>query len=236
MLLLMIAVLQAEAQFNDSTHYYLNFAAAGSINQTNNDHAYLLSHTLRFSIKQKTYSLNAFSSYNYGQQNRVISNNDFTSTLDGNRYIRDSKFFYWGLLNYTSSYSLRINGQFQGGAGIAYRFVDNKNAYFSLSDGLLYEASDLMVDSVRDVYNTFRNSFRIAFKWTIHDLLVLNGTSFLQNALSDGKDYIIRSNLGLSVKLRKWLSLTTAFTYNKFNRTHRENLLFNYGLQVEKYF
>jgi hypothetical protein len=93
-----------------------------------------------------------------------------------------------------------------------------------------------MLDPVHDVYNTYRNSFRVVFKWTIHNILVLNGSNFVQNSLSNGKDYILKSNLGLSVKLKKWLSLTTAFTYNKFSRTGRENLLFNYGLTIEKYF
>lgn len=228
--------LKVKAQFNDSTHYYINFTGVGSINKTNNDKAYLLNQALKFSVKKKAYSLNALSGYMYGQQNKQVTNNDFTASIDANFYHRDSKLFYWGLVNYTSSYSLRINSQFQGGAGIAYRFIDNKDAYFNLSDGILYEAGDLFLDTLHDMYHTFRNSFRVVFKWTIRDLLVLNGSSFIQNSLSDRNDYILKSNLGLSVKLRKWLSLTAAFAYNRFNRTSRENLLFNYGLTVEKYF
>jgi hypothetical protein len=227
---------KAKAQFTDSTHYYLNFAATGSINQTNNDNSYLLNQALKFSIKKKTFSLNAFSSYNYGQQNKIISNNDVTASFDGNLYTRNPRFFYWGLVNYTSSYSLKINNQFQGGAGAAYSFIKNKNAYLNVSDGMLYEAGDLILDTLHDVYNTFRNSLRVSFRWSIYELFVLDGTNFFQNSLSNGNDYIIKSNIGLSVKLRKWLSLTTAFTFNKFNRTDRQNLLFTYGLSMEKYF
>jgi len=236
LLFLIFLQLKTEAQFSDSTYYYVNFSATGSINQTENNKAYLLNQALRFSVKKKAYSLNAFSAYNYGEQNRVLTNNDFTASMDGNLYHRDSKLFYWGLLNYTSSYSLKINSQFQGGVGLAYRFVDKKEAYFNLSDGILYEDGDLFLDTLHDMYHTFRNSFRVVLKWTIRDLLVVNGSGFIQNSLSDGNDYILKSNLGLSLKLRKWLSLTTAFTYNRFNRTSRENLLFNYGLTVEKYF
>jgi hypothetical protein len=228
--------LKDSAQFNDTTYHFVNFSSTGSINQTNNTNAYLLNQALRFSIKKKKYSLNAFSGYNYGAQNRILTNNDFTASMDGNLYHGDSKLFYWGLLNYTSSYSLKINNQFQGGAGIAYRFIDSATAYFNLSDGILYETGDLFLDTLHDVYHTFRNSFRVMFKWAILDRLLINGSGFIQNSLSDGNDYILKSNLGISFKLRKWLSLTTAFTYNKFNRTSRENLLFNYGLAVEKYF
>jgi hypothetical protein len=34
----------------------------------------------------------------------------------------------------------------------------------------------------------------------------------------------------------RWLSLTMGLTYNKLGRTDRENLLFNLGLSVERYF
>lgn len=226
----------AFGQFSDTTHYYLNLTSTGSVNRTNNSKAYLLNHVLKFTVKKKAYSLNAFSNYIYGKQDSSVSNNDFTTTLDGNLYLRNSKFFFWGLLNYTSSYSLKVNSLFQGGAGAAYSFIDDKNNYLNVSDGLLYETGNLMLDTVHNVYNTYRNSFRVVFKWTIRNILVLNGSNFVQNSLSSRKDYILRSNLGLSVKLKKWLSLTTAFTYNKFSRTGRENLLFNYGLTIEKYF
>ncbi|WP_188133799.1 hypothetical protein [Chitinophaga sp. CF418] len=70
----------------------------------------------------------------------------------------------------------------------------------------------------------------------IHDFIIADGTHFLQNSLSHGSDYNIRSTSDLSILLRKWLSITATMTYNKLNRTARENLLFNYGRTVEKYF
>jgi hypothetical protein len=228
--------LKARAQFSDSVYHYINFTATGSVNRANSDKSYLFNQALKFSIKKKAFSLNAFAGYMYGEQNKAVTNNDFSTSLDGNIYHGDSKLFYWGLVNFTSSYSLKINSQFQGGAGIAYRFADDKKFYFNLSDGILYETGDLFLDTLHDVYNTFRNSFRIVLKWTIGETLAFNGTSFVQHSLADAHDYILKSNLGLSLKLRKWLSLTCAFGYNKFSRTNRENLLFTYGLTAEKYF
>ena len=86
------------------------------------------------------------------------------------------------------------------------------------------------------MYQTFRNSLRLQYKFVIKEIVVLEGRHFLQNSLSLGSDYIIKSNTALSVKLRSWLAVTAALTYNKLNRTNRENLLMNYGLTVEKYF
>lgn len=142
-----------------------------------------------------------------------------------------------GVTSFASSYSLKIYHQFQAGAGIGYSIINDSLADLVISDGLLYETSDLLLPSGKqDNYNTVRNSLRIKYKWMINDLLSFEGTHFWQPALSDFNDYMIRSNTTLSIKLRKWLNLTTGFTYNKISRTGRENLLINFGLTAETYF
>ena len=100
-----------------------------------------------------------------------------------------------------------------------------------------FENSDLFLkDTIPDVYHTFRNSFRVLYKWAIKDMIVLEGAHYYQQSLGHGSDFIFKSNNSLSVKLRSWLLLTAALTYNKVNRTDRENLLINYGVTIEKYF
>jgi len=225
----------AAAQFNDTTHYFINVASTGAINQTNNSNTYLLNNSIRYSMKFDKFRFNTFANYTYGAQEKNLTNNDLVLTADGNFYQR-KHFFYWILANYTSSYSLKILSQLQSGAGAAYSFFDTANAYLNISDGILYERGDLFVDTVHDRYNTLRNSFRLVFRFTIKDLFIFEGQNFLQNSLSTISDYVIKSNLLLTVRLKKWLGLTAGFNYNKFNRTARENLFFNYGLRFEKYF
>lgn len=225
------------AQFNDSTHYYVSYKSAGSINRTNANSAYLLNNAFKVGVNQKRISLNFANSWVYGQQQNNLTNNDFTSTLDCNSYNSIPHFFYWGLGNYMASYSLKIISQYQAGAGLAYNLVDKDKLKINVSDGILYESSDLSVtDSTHDKYTTYRNSLRFSFKFHIHELITFNGVNFLQNSLSSRSDYIIKSNLTLGVKLRKWLTLTTTYSYNRYNRTNRENTLFSYGLTVEQYF
>jgi len=228
----------AFAQYSDSVHYYLGYAASGNVNQTNDGRTYLLNNALKAGIRQKKVSFNLNNGWIYGAQNSQLTNNDFQSALDVNFYTTIRHFYYWGLGNYTTSYSLKINHQVQGGAGAAYSFIDTGDNYLNLSDGILYEKSDLYLnDSVRDVYNTFRNSLRLSFKFSlVKNIIMVNGTGFLQNSLSYSNDYIVRCNAGLAVKLKKWLALTAGFTYNRFNRTERENMLFTYGVTVERYF
>jgi hypothetical protein len=225
------------AQFSDSVHYYVKYASTGSLNRTNTGNAFLLNNNLGFKISKKRMSLNTGASYVYGKQDHSITNNDVSAVMDVSVYRGERKPYYWGLANFDKSYSLKINSRFQGGGGIAYDVIHHKNATLNLSDGILFEASNLYLeDTIPDVYQTVRNSLRISYKWVIINMVVLEGANYLQNSLIHGSDYSIKCNNSLSVKLRSWLSITAAMTYNKLNRTDRENLLMNYGLTVEKFF
>ncbi len=92
------------------------------------------------------------------------------------------------------------------------------------------------MDTVLNNYHTFRNSFRLSFRWTPVKNIVLEGTNYLQNSLSNRQDYIITSNLALSFVIYKWLSLSSVFIFNRFNRTNQQNLLLTYGLKVDRTF
>lgn len=228
----------ARAQFSDSVTYYTGLNATGTYNRTNDGgELYNFNNAAKLSVRKKSVSLNSNTKWVYGKQNDLLTNNDFSSALDFNLYKTFPHFYYWGLANYTSSYSLKQNHQLQGGLGIAYNFIDKTNANINLSDGLIYEYSDVVLsDSTNDVYSTWRNSLRISFRWDIRNRIFVNGTGYLQHSLNYGDDYIIRSDLALGIKLRKWLSLTTALSYNEVSKTRQENLLITYGLLIEKYF
>lgn len=227
----------ATAQFSDSTHYYVKYASTGSINRTEDANAYLLNNSLAFKISKKKMVLNADAGYIYGQQNGALTNNDFAASLNFNLYQGSRRFYYWGLMSYLKSYSLKVNDQFQGGVGAAYDVISKPNATLNLSDGILFENNDLLLkDTIPDVYHTFRNSFRLYYKWTINKIIVLEGAHYYQQSFQYASDYMLKSSNSLSIKLRSWLAITAALNYNKVNRTERENLFINYGLTVEKYF
>lgn len=223
----------AHAQFNDTTHYHVVMASSGSINKTDDATAYLLNNSLNFGVKKKDITLNSTNTWIYGKQNNLLTNNDFSSSLFFNLYKTFPHFYYWGLLNYNTSYSLKINNQLLGGLGVAYSLADQPNAYLNLSDGVLFDQSDLLVN---EIYHTYRNSFRLQYHFAIKDKFTLDGSNFLQNSFNNRHDYIIRSTTTLGVKLRKWISLTTSLTYNKMNITNSDNLIFTYGLTLDKYF
>ena len=136
-----------------------------------------------------------------------------------------------------------INHQLQAGLGIGYNIFDKKAATLIVSDGPLYEKGDLY-DSLyggqngnvfqRDRYQTVRNSLRILGHFVIQDRYTLDGTFFLQNSFAYWRDYILRLNGGVGIKLYKWLALTSSFSYSKFTRTRGRNVLVSFGLAIQK--
>jgi len=225
------------AQFNDSIHHQLKYAATGVFNNTNDGRSYVLNNAVSFTVSKKKITLNSSNAWIYGKQGSNLTNNDFSSGLNFDLLKNMQRLYYWGLATFTTSYSLKINHQFQAGAGIGYNIFNRKDLELVVSDGILYETNDLqLTPQTRDEYQTFRNSLRVKYHWEIKDLLVFDGSHFWQPSLSGFDDYIIRSSSSLTLKLRKWLGITTAVNYNKLSRTRRENLLINFGLTAETYF
>jgi hypothetical protein len=228
----------AFAQFNDSINYYVNHTSTGIINKTNDGSSYVFNNALKFNIYKKNYSLSTTNSWIYGENQNNKTNNDFTSVFDFNLFKTQRHIYYWGLIIYDKSYSLKINNRLQSGLGVGYYIIDRKNFVLQISDGILYENNDLYDSETggNPDYQILRNSFRVKFRLVAKEIFILEGSDFLQNSLASKEDYIIKSNTSLSIKLRKWLSFTTAVNYNKLNRTGRENLLINFGLTMDKYF
>lgn len=227
----------AFSQFNDSTHHRFSFASTGTINQTKDAKSFVSNNLISYEVNQKKLSFNTAAGWVYGKQQKQLSNNDYSAfaNLD---YLKDIKrLYYWGLFYFDKSYSLKVNYRFQLGGGVAYNVLNKPELNLSLSDGFVYESSDL-TDAVigKDVYQTVRNSFRLKFHWAYKDILVFDAAEFYQPSLASFDDYILKSNNSLSIKLSKWLAINASMAYNKISRTERENLLITYGLKIDKYF
>jgi len=231
------ASLSAKAQFNDSTFYYFKYASTGIVNRTNDANSFVLNNAVNLGINKKKVSSNISSAWVYGQQNKSLTNNDFSSYADVDLFKNMHRLYYWGLLTYETSFSLKINRRLQTGAGITYTAIKDSTATLVLSDGFLYETGDLIDAQLgKDLYQAIRNSFRIKYRWLIRDKLILEGTAFYQPSVTDITDYNIKSVTNLTLKLRRWLGITASGVYNSINRTKRDNLLITFGLTVEKYF
>ncbi len=236
--ILLLNLLSAEAQFTDTTNYYVRYNSTGVINRTNDQRSYVLNNALRFSLYKKSVSLNSNNTWIYGRQQSEVTNNDFASILDFDVYKSKRSVYYWGLLNYEKSYSLRIRHRFQSGAGIGYYIIDRDNFVFQLSDGILYETSKIESSEGAGApeVEILRNSLRLKFRYVFRDAIKIDHVDFVQHSLKDRKDYILRSNTVVAAKIYKWINLALTVDYNKTSVTGRENLLINYGILLEKYF
>jgi hypothetical protein len=173
----------------------------------------------------------------YGSQNDDLTNNDFSAHADIEFGKGVHKLYYWALVDYDKSFSLKINDRVQAGAGIGYDFIDSPYLKINVSDGILYEYGNIKdASNIQTIYNTARNSFRLMYHWSLKDRLIIDGIHFYQPSLQDISDYLITSTNNVSVKLKKWLAITGSFIYNKVSRTKRENVLMTYGIAIEKYF
>jgi hypothetical protein len=216
-------------------HVVLN--TTGSLNKSEGVTSTLFNNMLNLGMKKKTVSFNFDNNYVYGKSGTALTNEDFSSVFQVNFYKPKTHFYYWGLANYNTSYSLKVNYQVLAGGGAAYSIFDTKHSYLNISDGLLSDNSDLVLpDTARLVYHTIRNSFRLQFKFNIKDKVIFDGSDFLQNSLQEGSDYIIRSTTNLSVKITNWLNLSSSLNYDIFKRTQSSSLIFTYGLKFDRYF
>ena len=235
--LCVVPFLPASAQFNDSINYHLRFVTTGSLNKTVDGDAYLLNNGLGFNINKRKVTLNTNAGWVYGQLNNTLTNNDFIATADMDFLKKVSKLYYWALLNFESSYSLKTKYRFQPGAGIGYRFIDTINAAFTVSDGILFETANLTdATSGNNKYQTARNSLRVKYRFIIGKVITIEGVNLWQPSFLSFEDYILKFNNSLSFKLREWLNLTSAISYNRISRTDSDNLLFTFGITLDKYF
>jgi hypothetical protein len=226
------------SQFSDSVHYYINISGTGNINKTSTGTDYLLNNELRFQADKKIFSINSMASYIYGKNPTSKTNDDIVAMLNLDILKGVRKFYYWGLAGYEKSFSLQLDSRFQAGAGVGYVFVNKPKANLEISDGVLYETTDLAVvdEHERTSYQTARNSLRLKYRFIIKEIFSVDGVNFFQSSLFDGRDYIIKLNNNLAVRLYKWINLTASFNYNRLNATSTENLYLTYGLTFEKYF
>jgi hypothetical protein len=238
-ILLALVTHSSFGQFSDTVNYHLKAAATGNMNRTNTGTSSIFNNLLGFDINKKHVSFNSSAAYIYGRNPTQKTNDDFIAVMNFDYLQAVSKLYYWGLASYEKSFSLKVDNRFQAGGGLGYNIMNKPEATIIVSDGLLFETADLSQKDQygRTSYQTLRNSFRLKFRFRIKDdLITVDGTEFLQNSLSEGQDFILKLNANFSIRLYKWLSLTSAFNYNRMNAIGTENLFLSYGLTFDRYF
>ncbi|WP_299255607.1 DUF481 domain-containing protein [uncultured Cytophaga sp.] len=233
-----VSITAVSAQYADTAVYYVKGSLTGIYNKTNTAESFLANNSLRFSVSKKNMLFNSLGSWAYGKQTAGLTNDDYNVSTDFNLYNKKQIFFAWGYSAYDKSYSLKINSRLQIGAGIGYDVLKSSLMSISLSDGFVYEYNDYFPNadvSFRDS-ETLRNSFRAKYTLYVNKIITIRGNNIWQQSLKKENDYILKFTNSLDFKIKKWLSITIATTYNKINSTSRENFLLTYGLTFDKSF
>ena len=220
----------------DSNKREIDYTSSGSVNKTQKGTSYLLTNFIGGTFKKNTTITSVGSSFIYGKQNLIQTNKDFAGfiNIDLFKSPQFNKIYYWYLMDYNNSYSLKVFNELQTGVGEAYLFINNKNIKLSFSDGIIFDQSNVVLNNNKIYHQTYRNSLKLKIHFSINELITLDETSFLQNSFKESNDYIIKTNVSLKYKINSWLGLTTNLLYNKYNYISRQNLLITYGLTINK--
>lgn len=227
----------AFGQFNDSINHYIHIGSTGTFSKTNDLNSFVIANNLKFTVSKKHFSFHTANSWVYGEQSDVVSNNDYSSLIEFDFLKNEKRLYYWGTGTFDKSYSLKIDFRFQAGAGLGFNVVQSPKLLINITEGLLYETGSLIDKDLgeRD-YDVWRNSARIKYRWVIQDIIILDGSLFYQPSISTRHDTIFKSATTLSIKIRKWLSVSSALTYNEITLTDRRNLIVTYGVVMERFF
>ncbi len=236
-LLLILSNAVAHAQFNDSINHYLYTGSTGTFTRTGDVSSYVISNNIKFTVSKKRFSFHTAHSWIYGKQASIRSNNDFSSLVEFDFLKNEKRIYYWGSSTFDKSYSLKIDYRYQAGSGIGINLVQRPDLLINLTEGILYEKGNLIDRDLgeRD-YDVWRNSARVKYRWVIKDIIIFDGYAFYQPSISTRKDVIFKTASTLSVKVRKWLSLSSAITYNEITLTNRRNLVITYGVVLDRFF
>jgi hypothetical protein len=156
----------------------------------------------------KVFKLATSPSYIYGQQNGLLAENEFFVDLRTNLFY-EKRFYYLAFTSFEKSNLRKIENRFIGGAGVGYRLIKKERTTLSVTNVLLYEKTDFILNEKFPDRNLWRNSTRISGEYSFNDSkFSLSHILFIQPIITEN-NFRWNGNLILKYQLSKQLSLRT---------------------------
>ena len=153
----------------------------------------------------KTFKLSSSPSYVYGKQNKVLAEQETFVDLRAS-FLYEKRFYYLAFTSFERSNLRKINNRFVGAGGIGFKFVQKKTAYISVTNVLLYEKTDFVVNEKFPDRNLWRNSTRLFGEYTFDKgKMSLSNTLYLQPSITE-KNFRWNGNLILRYQVSKNVS------------------------------
>lgn len=197
---------EEEEKDNTPAKFRYRIAADGTYTSGNVNRALIqFSSALDFN-NSKIIKFSSSPSYIYGQQNKVLAEKELFVDIRTS-ILHERKFYYLAFTSFEKSNLRKINNRFIGAAGVGLKLVQKSHAYISVTNVLLYEKTDFVINEKFPDRNLWRNSSRIFGEYTFHDSkLSLSHTLFLQPSITE-KNFRWNGNLILKYQLSKTISL-----------------------------
>lgn len=199
----------AESEQDSTQQFFIRFNADGTASAGNVERVLLqLSSALDWKPSRQ-FKLSSSPSFIYGTQSKVLAEREFFADIRGS-FWHQKQVYGLAFLAWDRSNLRHILNRWTQAAGIGVKIIQQKRAYFSVTNLLLHEVSDF---AERDDIDVWRNSTRLLgeFAPDKNGKFTITGIVFLQPAISMRNNFRWNGSLALAYKMSSNLSLRTKF-------------------------
>jgi hypothetical protein len=144
-------------------------------------------------------------SFVYGKQNKALAEREVFIDLRSS-ILYEKTLYYLAFTSFERSNLRKINNRFIGAAGVGLKLIQKKTAYLSVTNVLLYEKTDFVVNEKFPDRNLWRNSTRFFGEYTFDKgKMTLSHILFIQPSITE-KNFRWNGNLSLKYQLSKNVS------------------------------
>lgn len=153
----------------------------------------------------KIFKLSSSPSYVYGKQNKVLAERESFADLRAS-ILYEKTLYYLAFTSFERSNLRKINHRFVGAGGIGLKLLQKKTAYISITNVLLYEKTDFVINEKFPDRNLWRNSTRLFGEYTFDkSKMSLSHTIYVQPSITE-KNFRWNGNLILRYQVSKNVS------------------------------
>jgi Protein of unknown function, DUF481 len=153
----------------------------------------------------KVFKLSSSPSYIYGEQNKVLAEKEVFADLRAT-ILQERKLYYLAFTSFERSNLRKINNRFVGAGGIGLKLVQKKAVYISITNVLLYEKTDFVINEKFPDRNLWRNSTRLFGEYTFDKgKMSLSHTLYVQPSITE-KNFRWNGNIILKYQVSKNVS------------------------------
>jgi Protein of unknown function, DUF481 len=187
------------------TKFRYRFSTDGTITSGNVNRALIQFTTSLDWNLHKTFKLSSSPSYVYGKQNKVLAERETFADLRAS-FLYEKRFYYLAFTSFEQSNLRKINHRFVGAGGVGFKLVQKKTIYISVTNVLLYEKTDFVVNEKFPDRNLWRNSTRLFGEYTFNEgKMSLSHTLYMQPSITE-KNFRWNGNLILRYQVSKNVS------------------------------